>query len=58
MANAIRLYVAWNSSEANCSPVSLTICSGIFNLANRSRKTSMILLVVVELTGISSGHLQ
>ena len=51
------LMKAWNSSELTCGPLSLTICSGIPNLANRSCRTSKVLLVVVELTGISSGHL-
>ena len=33
---------AWNSSETNCAPLSLTICAGIPNLANKSRRTSMV----------------
>ena len=33
---------AWNSSETNCAPLSQTICSGIPNLANKSRRTSMV----------------
>ena len=48
---------AWNSSETNCEPLSLTICSGIANLANKSCTTSMVVPEVVELTGITSSHL-
>ena len=31
---------AWNSSETNCTPLSLMICSGIPNLANKSLRWS------------------
>ena len=48
---------AWNSSETNCAPLSLMICSGIPNLANKSHRTSMVELEVLELTEITSGHL-
>ena len=47
---------AWHSSEKNCAPLSLTICSGISNLANESRRTSMVEYEVLELTGITSGY--
>ena len=41
---------AWNFSETNFARLSLTICSGIPNLVNKSLRPLMVELKVVELT--------
>ena len=41
---------AWNSSETNFAQLSLTICSGIPNMVNKSLRPLMVELKVVELT--------
>jgi hypothetical protein len=50
-------YYCLNSSATNWGPLSETICSGIPNRANKFLSTSMLLAAVVDLIGITSGHL-
>ena len=47
-----------NSSLLNCGPLSLTICTGIPYLQNKSLRTSIVAAAVVLFIRIISGHFE